>query len=158
MVFSAGLRAAQVGLIGASLWTYMIYELVYQANTLFHHSNLHLPLEVERRLNWLLVTPRLHGIHHSQVREETNSNYSVIFPWWDRLHRTLRLNVPQSAIIIGVPAYTDPGDNKPTHVLKLPFLRQRDDWLHQPQYLKARNPEILGQDRTRMAGLKEATG
>lgn len=158
MVFSAGLRAAQVGLIGASLGTYILYELVYQVNTLFHHSNVRLPLEVERRINWLLVTPRMHGIHHSQVREETNSNYSVIFPWWDRLHRTLRLNVPQSAIAIGVPAYTKPGDNKLTHVLKLPFLPQRDYWLHQQPYPETRNPEILGENRTRMASLNKATG
>lgn len=94
MLFSAMLRADQAGLIGASLPIYLIYELFYQSNTLFHHSNVRLPHALERRLNWLLVTPRMHGIHHPQVREETNSNYSAILPWWDRLHRTLRLNVP----------------------------------------------------------------
>jgi sterol desaturase/sphingolipid hydroxylase (fatty acid hydroxylase superfamily) len=155
MFFSAGLRAAQVGLIGTSLWAYIFYEAIYQSNTLFHHSNVRLPLPLERRLNRLLVTPRMHGIHHSQVREETNSNYSVIFPWWDQLHRTLRLNVPQPAVTIGVPAYTDPADNQLTHVLKLPFQPQRDYWLEQSQYLATRNPAVFGQDRTRLASLQE---
>lgn len=158
MVFSAGLRAVQVGLIGASLWAYLIYELVYQSNTLFHHSNVRLPLVAERWINKVLVTPRMHGIHHSQIREETNSNYSVIFPWWDRLHRTLRLNVPQSAIDIGVPAYADPMDNQLSHVLKLPFQPQRDYWLQQQPYPAVRNPADLGQDKTRLASLTEATG
>lgn len=157
MVFSAGLRAAQVGLIGASLGSYLIYELVYQANTLFHHSNLRLPLALERWLNGLLVTPRMHGIHHSQVHEETNSNYGVIFPWWDRLHQTLRLNVPQAEITIGVPAYTDPADNQLISVLKLPFQPQRDYWL-QHQHPTARDPAVLGQDRTRMTHLKQTAG
>jgi hypothetical protein len=34
---------------------------------------------LERWLNRFLVTPRMHGIHHSQVRRETNSNYDVVF-------------------------------------------------------------------------------
>lgn len=155
MIFSVGLRAAQVGLIGASLWSYIFYELVYQSNTLFHHSNLQLPLDLERLINRFLVTPRMHGIHHSQIREDTNSNYSVIFPWWDWLHRTLRLNVPQSAIFIGVPAYTDPADNELLHVLKLPFQPQRNYWQDQKQYLTVRNPEILGEDRSRLVSLQD---
>ena len=44
-----------------------------------HHSNLRLPIRLERWLNRFLVTPRMHGIHHSQVRRETNSNYDVVF-------------------------------------------------------------------------------
>lgn len=157
MIFSAVLRATQVGLIGASLWTYILYELVYQSSTLFHHSNVRLPLALERRLNWLIVTPRMHGIHHSQVREETNSNYSVIFSGWDRLHRTLRLNVPQTAIAIGVPAYTDPADNRLMHVLKLPFEPQRNYWLKPQQSSPRRDPADLGPNPTRMVQLPDAS-
>src|SRR5215212_9100942 len=42
----------------------------------FHHSNVRLPIAVERRLNRVLVTPRMHGIHHSTVRAETDANWS----------------------------------------------------------------------------------
>ncbi len=128
VALSAGFRAVQVTLIGVSAWTYVAYELVYQANTFFHHSNVWLPLRAERILNLVLVTPRMHGIHHSQVRRETNSNYSVVFPWWDWLHRTLRLNIPQQQIIIGIPAYSDPADNTFWTALLLPFRAQRDYW------------------------------
>ena len=128
VALSAVFRVVQVGAIGPSAWAFAVYELVFQANTMFHHSNVRLPIRFERLLNLVLVTPRMHGIHHSQLRAETNSNYSVVFPWWDRLHRTLGLNVPQSSIIIGVPGYSDPADNRLWNTLLLPFRRQRNYW------------------------------
>jgi sterol desaturase/sphingolipid hydroxylase (fatty acid hydroxylase superfamily) len=128
LALSAGFRIVQILVIGVSPWTYAVYEAVFQANTLFHHSNVRLPIRLERPLNRLLVTPRMHGIHHSQVEREANSNYGVVFPWWDRLHRTLGLDVPQSAITIGVPGYAEPGDNRLWSALLHPFRRQRDYW------------------------------
>jgi len=128
VALSVAFRVIQVTLSGVSAWTYGVYELAFQLNTLFQHSNVRLPIAFERPLNRLLVTPRMHGIHHSQVRGETDSNFSVVLSWWDRLHGTLRLNVPQDAIAIGVPAYTLPGDRTLWHALTLPFRRQRDYW------------------------------
>ncbi len=125
---SAVFRVAQVLLIGISMPAFAVYELVFQANTLFHHSNLRLPIRLERILNKVLVTPRMHGIHHSQVRRETNSNYGVVFPWWDRVHRTLGLNIPQAEIAIGIPGYSQPDDNRLRNALLMPFRKQRDYW------------------------------
>src|SRR6266567_1640233 len=92
---------------------------------MFHHSNLRLPLGVERRLCRLVVTPRMHGIHHSIVKNETDSNWSTIFTWPDYLHGTLRLNVPQEKITIGVAAYQDPSELTLGRVLALPFGPER---------------------------------
>ena len=128
VALSTVFRVLQVSVIGPSAWMFVAYEVVFQANTMFHHSNVRLPIRFERLLNLVIVTPRMHGIHHSQIRRETDSNYSVVLSWWDRLHGTLGLNVPQSAIVIGVPAYSNPGDNRLQHVLALPFRRQRDYW------------------------------
>lgn len=118
-------RVAQVSLIGMSLATFAAYELAFQSETLFHHSNLRLPINLERLLNKILVTPRMHGIHHSQVRRETNSNYGVVFPWWDRLHRTLGLNIPQRKIEIGIPGYSSLENNGFWRTLVMPFVKQR---------------------------------
>ena len=128
VLYSSGFRAVQVLSIGVSPITYVFYELVFSCGTAFHHSNLRLPLSFERALGKIFVTPRMHGVHHSAIKEETNSNYSVIFRWWDVLHRTLRLGVRQSDITIGVPAYLAPGDNSFASVLAMPFARQRDYW------------------------------
>jgi sterol desaturase/sphingolipid hydroxylase (fatty acid hydroxylase superfamily) len=128
VAMSVAFRIAQVGLIGLSGWAYAVYELVFHANTLFHHSNLRLPIHFERLLNKVLVTPRMHGIHHSQVRHETNSNYGVVFPWWDRFHRTLGLNIPQAEIAIGIAGYSLSDDNRLGNALLMPFRKQRDYW------------------------------
>ncbi|MBZ0272512.1 sterol desaturase family protein [bacterium] len=128
IAFSAAFRVVQIFLVGISPVGYVIYEGVFQAGTLFHHSNLKLPIVWERRLNLLIVTPRMHGIHHSQIRGETNSNYSVVFSFWDRLHRTIVLGIPQDRIRIGVPGYMREGDNRLANVLFAPFRRQREYW------------------------------
>ena len=70
----------------------------------------------------------MHGIHHSIVREESNSNWSSGLTVWDRLHGTLRLNIPQDEITIGVPAYQKPEEVSLAATLALPFTRQRPSW------------------------------
>jgi len=128
VALSAAFRVAQVVVIAPSPAAFWVYEACFQAGTLFHHSNLRLPLTLERGLARLLVTPRMHGIHHSQVEREASSNYSVVLSLWDRLHRTLRLNVPQRAIEVGVPAHATAADQRLAFLLTLPFRRQRDHW------------------------------
>jgi sterol desaturase/sphingolipid hydroxylase (fatty acid hydroxylase superfamily) len=126
--YSTVFRVTQIILIGPAAWMYFVYEFVFQAGTLFHHSNVKLPLWVERAVNRVFVTPRMHGIHHSHFRQETNSNYSSVLSWWDRLHRSLQLNVPQQEIQIGLPGYSLPQDNRAGNLLIMPFHQQRPYW------------------------------
>ncbi|QLZ70529.1 sterol desaturase family protein [Legionella sp. PC1000] len=128
VALSTFFRAIQVALIGVSASTFVIYEVLFQMGTFFHHSNLRLPLRLERVLNLIFVTPRMHGIHHSNFRKETDSNYSVVFSVWDRLHRTIGLGIPQQEIDIGVPGYTKKRDNYLKQVLILPFVQQQEYW------------------------------
>jgi sterol desaturase/sphingolipid hydroxylase (fatty acid hydroxylase superfamily) len=151
IALSAGFRFLQVLLIGGPIGIYVAYELIFQGNTLFHHSNVRLPIAVERLLNRVLVTPRMHGIHHSQVYEETNSNFSVVFPWWDRLHSTLRLNIPQAQVAIGIPGYSLPDDNTLRNALVMPFRFQRDYWRRPEGTVVVREPAAVAEDRTLLA-------
>jgi len=128
VAFSAGFRVVQVAAIGPALSTFLLYELIFQIETYFHHANLRLPVLVERALGILIVTPRMHGIHHSQFHAETDSNYSVVFSVWDRLHRTYRGGISQDAITIGVLGYREPDDNSFASALLMPFRMQRDYW------------------------------
>lgn len=128
LAFSSAFRVVQIALIGPTLWGYLLYETVFQAGTLFHHANVRLALRAERLLVLLIVTPRMHGIHHSQVQDETNSNYSTVFSVWDRLHCTLGLNIPQGDIEIGIPGYAGEKDNSLGNTLLAPFRFQRDYW------------------------------
>jgi sterol desaturase/sphingolipid hydroxylase (fatty acid hydroxylase superfamily) len=128
IALSAGFSLLAVSLIGISGWAFATYQLAFQAEVLFQHSNLRLPIRFERLLSKVIVTPRMHGIHHSQVQRENNSNFGTVFTWWDRLHRTLGLNISQSALVIGIPGYSRPDDNRIGNALLLPFRKQRDYW------------------------------
>ena len=121
-------RIIQISIIGITPAVFFIYEICFTANTMFQHSNIKLPISIERILNKIIVTPRMHAIHHSQFRTETDSNFSTVFSLWDRLHKSIRLNISHKDIVIGVPGYTKSGDNNLSNVLLLPFKKQRDYW------------------------------
>ncbi len=125
MLASIPYRAGLPALLGVRPATVLSYEAVFEACTAFQHSNWRLPLAVERPLARLLITPRAHGIHHSQVQRETDSNFGVVLSLWDYLHRTLRLNVPQAEVTIGVPAYPDPAAQAVPRLLALPLAPLR---------------------------------
>lgn len=116
-------RGAFVFLTGASPKTVLLYEVAFEGATQFHHSNWKIPIRRESLINKMLVTPRMHGIHHSIIRQETDSNYAVIFSFWDRISNTIRLNVPQQDIVIGVPAYNHTDELTIGNLLKLPFRK-----------------------------------
>ncbi|HEY0172469.1 MAG TPA: sterol desaturase family protein [Pyrinomonadaceae bacterium] len=128
LLLSVPWRAGQILLIGVSPAALSAWQNFLFLSILFHHSNVRLPLEVERRLNAVVVTPRMHGIHHSVVKEETDSNWSSGLTVWDRLHGTLRLDVPQAEVTVGVPAYRDPQEVGLSEILKLPFGEERPTW------------------------------
>jgi sterol desaturase/sphingolipid hydroxylase (fatty acid hydroxylase superfamily) len=128
MVLSVPWRAAQVVVIGVSPLALSVWQTATLVEILFHHSNVELPLEVERLLSRLVVTPRIHGIHHSIIPEETSSNWSSGLTLWDWLHGTERTDVPQEEITIGVPAYRSPEELTLPKVLVMPFKEQRDSW------------------------------
>ncbi|MGQ9365286.1 sterol desaturase family protein [Azospirillum sp. ST 5-10] len=102
MALSVPYRAAQVLLIGVRPADLALWQRLTLAEILFHHSNLRLPPAWEGRVGRLLVTPRMHGIHHSRRPAEMDSNWSSGLTVWDWLHGTLRLDVPQEDIVVGV--------------------------------------------------------
>ena len=127
LLLSCGWRAAQVAVIGPPVALVVVFEVLFETATAFHHSNWRLPPALDRALASLVVTPRMHGIHHSTLEAETNSNWSVMLSWWDRLHRTRRLERPaEPSLVIGLPAYREPLG--PRALMTLPFRRQRPAW------------------------------
>lgn len=121
LTLAAGIRAAQVLLIGVDRETLRIWQECLLASVVFHHSNLELPASTEAALQAVLVTPRMHGIHHATRAEWMQTNYSSLLSVWDRLHRTMRTDVPQAAIVIGVAERQTPEDVTLERSLALPF-------------------------------------
>jgi sterol desaturase/sphingolipid hydroxylase (fatty acid hydroxylase superfamily) len=101
LLASVPFRVAQVASVGVPEEAVRLWQRLMVVSISFHHSNLRLPEPVERGLRLLVMTPRLHGIHHSIHRELRDSNWSSGLTLWDRLHRTYRTE-PQVVIQLGV--------------------------------------------------------
>jgi len=114
-------RVAQVLLIGVDPRSLITWQTLTLFSILFHHSNLRLPKAVEDRLVRFVVTPRMHGIHHSNDPRNQNSNWSGGLTLWDALHRTLNLGIPQQEVEIGVKGFDRPEQVTLPKILTQPF-------------------------------------
>ncbi|MDQ6663653.1 MAG: sterol desaturase family protein, partial [Acidobacteriota bacterium] len=126
MLLSVPWRLAQIAVVGASPRSLSIWQTSLFASILFHHSNVRLPKRMEHVLSFLIVTPRIHGIHHEAILENTDSNWSSGLAIWDLLHGTYRWRARSAPI--GVPAYMNRKDVTLPNCFAIPFRRQRDDW------------------------------
>lgn len=147
LALSVPWRAAQVAVIGVSPLALSVWQTLVLLSIMFHHSNVRLPIETETWLNRFVVTPRMHGIHHSNVSEESNSNWSSGLTVWDWLHGTLRLNVPQDEVVIGVPTYREPEEVGLLKVLEMPFVEQRQLWQLPNEGVPVRAAVLVAADR-----------
>jgi sterol desaturase/sphingolipid hydroxylase (fatty acid hydroxylase superfamily) len=90
ILLSMLIKLAAVAVLGPPAIAVIIFEVVLNATAVFNHSNVCLPLAVDRVVRLILVTPDMHRVHHSVNESETNSNLGFNLPWWDRLLGTYR--------------------------------------------------------------------
>ena len=107
---SIGWKAGVVVLFGMPALAVLFFEIILNALAMFNHSNVRLPLGLDRVLRWFVVTPDMHRVHHSWHRDETNANFGFNLPWWDRLLGTYK---PQpkdghEKMVIGLHQFRDP--------------------------------------------------
>jgi len=114
-----------VALLGVTTPQFLLYKAILVPNAMFHHSNLALPLWLDRPLRWLIVTPRMHWVHHSRWQPETDSNYGAVLSLWDRLFGTLRLRANPSTLEIGLDGYEGASTRTVLGMLATPFSRVR---------------------------------
>lgn len=146
MALSVPYRLAQVVSIGVVPSTLSLWSALLLISILFHHGNVRLPLQLERALVPFVVTPRMHGIHHSTVRAERNTNYASLFTVWDRLFGTLLLAVPQAVVRIGVPPFDSEAELSLKRITTLPFRRAGRSGLREsaePARLVARATQLV---------------
>ena len=90
ILLSMGLKLGVVAALGPPASAVLVFEILLNATSMFNHSNLRLPLGLDRLLRWVVVTPDMHRVHHSIRPAETNSNFGFNLPWWDRMLGTYR--------------------------------------------------------------------
>jgi len=102
IILSGVARLLVLPVLGVSLPMLLVYELVLLPVIMFHHSNLRIGPAVDGALRPMIVTPWMHWVHHSMLREETNSNYGSVLSVWDRLFGSFRLRTEPSQIELGL--------------------------------------------------------
>jgi sterol desaturase/sphingolipid hydroxylase (fatty acid hydroxylase superfamily) len=114
------LRLGLIPLLGFEVWHLVVYDTLVIAVTQFHHADISIG-RWDRRLRWLIVTPYMHKVHHSNWRLETDSNYSTVFSIWDRLFRSFRMRSDPKTLVFGLNEFTRPGWQTWWGMLKTPF-------------------------------------
>jgi sterol desaturase/sphingolipid hydroxylase (fatty acid hydroxylase superfamily) len=127
--FSSLFRIPLIVLFGVYLWELVLYETLMFAVVQFHHANIYLPEKVDRAMRAVIVTPAMHRVHHSRWQPETDSNYSSLFSFWDRLARTFRLNPDPKSIRLGLDEFDSDRDQTVGGMLKTPVsnLKRKSD-------------------------------
>lgn len=144
IVLSMLIKFAVIAVLGPPVLAVLIFEVLLNATAMFNHSNIRLPLGLDRWLRLLVVTPDMHRVHHSIEDDETNSNFGFNLPWWDRLFGTYR-DQPRAgheAMSIGIRTFRDPKQcDGLTGMLAMPFVGQVSDYaINRRSWRKANEP------------------
>ncbi len=126
IVLSIFYKMLAVVLIGPAAFAIILYEILLNVVALFTHSNILLNPKLDIILRLVFVTPDMHRIHHSVLRDETDSNYGNIFSIWDKLFKTYRL-FPKAGyddMVIGLNEFRDPASGQLLQLLKTPFINR----------------------------------
>jgi len=125
-VLSALLRLGLIPLLGIEVWNLVVYDAIVLTVIMFHHADVSLG-RWDRWLRWLIVTPDVHKVHHSDWQPETDSNYSTVLSVWDRLARSFRMRSDPTTIVFGLEEFMDRSSQTWWGMWTTPFLSARKD-------------------------------
>ena len=126
ILLSLGIKFLVIVIVGPPQIAVLVFEVGLNASSMFNHSNVRIRASVERWLRWLVVTPDMHRVHHSILRNETDSNFGFNFPWWDRLFKTYRAQ-PQAGhegMTLGIEQFRDPKELQLHRMLLQPLRKE----------------------------------
>ena len=115
-------QLAAILIFGLPLWVVAIYLTLSGLNAQLEHANIRLNDRVDGLLRSVFVTPNMHKTHHSRVQKETDTNYSNIFSFWDRLYGTYTARVNFKGLRYGLDGFDDTDKQTLRSLLKIPFV------------------------------------
>ena len=102
IMLSMTIKLAMIAALGAPAVAVLIFEILLNATPMFNHSNVRIPTASDHVLRWFVVTPDMHRVHHSVLKDETNSNYGFNLPWWDPLANWIPWPPPKLHILLSL--------------------------------------------------------
>ena len=145
IALSMFIKIGAVILIGVSPTAVLIFEVMLNATSMFNHSNVCIPVQVDRMLRWIVVTPDMHRVHHSVIPRETNRNFGFNLSWWDRVLGTY-LRDPSKGheyMTIGLEQYRDPTRLTWLGLVALPFVGEIGKY---PTWHDEQNESVTGDE------------
>jgi sterol desaturase/sphingolipid hydroxylase (fatty acid hydroxylase superfamily) len=115
------LRLGLVPILGLDVWNLVAYDTLVIAVTQFHHADISIG-RWDRWARWLIVTPYMHKVHHSDWRPETDSNYSTVLSVWDRVFGSFRMPSDPKTLVFGLGEFTDAALQTWWGMIKTPFV------------------------------------
>ncbi len=126
IVLSLLIKLTAIALLGVPALAVIVFEVMLNGMAMFNHANIRLPLALDYRLRFLLMTPDAHRIHHSVLAKEYNSNYGFNISWWDRCFGSYCAQPKQGQLgmSIGLPTCQNSPTEKLIWMLHFPFLKR----------------------------------
>lgn len=115
-------QLAAIIVFGIPLWIVIAYLILSALNAQLEHANIKLNSRLDSFLRLAVVTPHMHKAHHSRDQRETDSNYSNIFSFWDRLFGTYTAEVDFRKLRYGVDGFDIKERQTLCGLLKMPFV------------------------------------
>ena len=124
IVFSLLLKSIFVALIGAPVEAVLAFAVLLNGMAMFNHANINLPLLLDKKMRFFLVTPDMHRVHHSIEYKEHNSNYGFNLSCWDRLFGSYcaQPKAGHGRMILGLDETNSQQTGSVTWMLKEPFV------------------------------------
>jgi sterol desaturase/sphingolipid hydroxylase (fatty acid hydroxylase superfamily) len=117
------MKGVSILFLGAPVIAVFIYEVMFCFFLQFAHANIKIPRVLDKLLRYVIITPQMHRIHHSDIPFEHNSNFGFCFSMWDRFFSTYRA-APKSKhnkLVFGLEQYRLPIFQTLSALLWLPF-------------------------------------
>jgi len=76
--------------LGVPDYALLVISVLSMINGFFTHANTTVFNSIDRVLQVIIVTPQMHQVHHSSNHHHFNSNFGVLFSFWDKLFGTYK--------------------------------------------------------------------
>ena len=101
--FSVAVAAIPFGLFRIPVEGFVLYQVLTGVLGRTHHAAVRWKWPI---INWILVSPQVHRIHHSTAEEYYGKNYCLTFSIWDRIFGTYAEPMSEDATpSTGVPGF-----------------------------------------------------
>jgi sterol desaturase/sphingolipid hydroxylase (fatty acid hydroxylase superfamily) len=109
ILFSLQVKMAVVAVLGPPAVAVLIFEVLLNGMAMFNHGNFKIPEKWDTCLRKIIVTPDMHLVHHSILRQESNHNFGFNLSWWDRFFGTYQAepSAGRDRMIIGLKGFLD---------------------------------------------------